>query len=744
LDRSEWMIIAILGVLKAGGAYLPIDPQYPEDRTTYMLEDSGATIILHDTANRVNANNYKSLLSYGIIDVQTFSLSTMEHLTNLKIINHVDNLAYVIYTSGSTGKPKGVMLAHRGAVNRIAWMQKKYALDTSDTILQKTPFSFDVSVWELLLPMMYGVKLVFAKPNGHKDNEYLLRLIKKESISFIHFVPSMLSVMLQHSALHTCDSLKNIVCSGEALSLDTVNTFHSNNTKNLIKLHNLYGPTEASIDVTSFYCDKDRDLKSIPIGKAIANTKLYILNQNKEILPIGSIGELYIAGDGLARGYLNKPELTEQVFINHPSLGRIYKTGDMAKYQEDGNIEYLGRVDDQVKIKGFRVELGEIENVISSFDGISDSLVKLYNEQLVAYVIGEKKGLKEYLLDKLPNYMIPLYFLELEQFPLTSNGKVDKKNLPNPKKNEHPKVYRVANTSTEIEVAKIFAETLQVEKISIESNFFDLGGDSLNAINLISHANRVFSKKVQLSHIFNYPTIELFAQALDKIQVEKETTKNYTIFNPDKQHALFIFPTIIATIDHAFLDQMSKYLIDYKIYAFDFIIEENRIVEYAKMVNTLEDEFVFFGYSSGGSLAYEVIKEMEKFKYKLPKKLISLDSWRINKLNYIPADFRVLMIDKAKRHGLSASECHKIVTYMDMIDSTINMGQINVDIDYISDALKSKDEIEKRHEEWASLTTQKVRSFSGFGEHEDMVKKSFLIKNCELIKTSLLDSKFKE
>ncbi|NEW61721.1 AMP-binding protein, partial [Sulfurovum sp. bin170] len=551
--------------------------------------------------------------------------------------------------------------------------------------------------------------------------------------------PSMLSVMLSSSRMRECSSIRDIVCSGEALPSTTVQEFYAQ-TKEM-KLHNLYGPTEASIDVTSYSCNGDENI--IPIGKAIQNIELYILDSNNNRVPFGAIGELCIAGDGLARGYLNRDDLTDEKFINHPLFGRIYKTGDIAKYLADGNIEYLGRVDDQVKIRGFRVELGEIENAISSVDTVEGSVVIVKDEQLIAYIVGDSNGVKEHLKERLPSYMIPSFFVELEDIPLTSNGKVDKKSLPMPDKLDNEKVYREPSTSIQKDIADIFTEVLKLERISIDDNFFEIGGHSLNAINIISAVNGITNKDVKLSHIFKYPTIEDFSYHLEKLKSTKEDRELYTVFNPEKKKSIFIFPTIIASIDHAFLDRMSGFLSEYKIYAFDFIIDDNRIEQYVDIISSLENEFVFFGYSSGGTLAYEVIKRLQEKGLSQPKRLISLDSWMISELNYIPKDFRITMIDKAKEHGLGEYECEKIVKYMDMIDSTINQGEIDVDIDYISNSMSTKEDISETIEDWKGLTSKEVFFYAGFGEHEDMVRMS-LKQNCKIIGNILDNSGFKD
>jgi len=515
IERSLEMMIGLLGILKAGGAYVPIDPTYPEDRIEYMIEDSNAKVLVNKAViDEVLESDYSS--------------------TNPLVHMHSNHLAYVIYTSGSTGKPKGVMVEHQGVVNRIAWMQKEYQLDTNDIILQKTPFSFDVSVWELFLPLMYGIKLVFAKPEGHKDNAYLTKLIQKESITFLHFVPSMLSNMIHSEGFSECDSIKNIVCSGEALPHSLAKTFYEK--VNHITLHNLYGPTEASIDVTSYLCPKQSSLHTVPIGKAIDNTTLYILDENLNQVPVGVIGELHIGGVGLARGYLNKAELTQEKFIHHPQFGRLYKTGDLVRYLDDGNIEYLSRMDDQIKLRGFRIELGEIESVIANQESIQEVVVLLKNDNLIAYVVpsGEAivlNDMKEELQKELPEFMIPSALINLEALPLTPNGKVDRKALLKlDVRVESNKEYVAPRDEREAKLASIFKEVLGLNEsyqVSIHDSFFELGGHSLSAITLISHINKHFDVELELKALFANPKIDAIAKLIEQSQ-----TKSYQPIPP--------------------------------------------------------------------------------------------------------------------------------------------------------------------------------------------------------------------
>uniref|UniRef100_UPI0030EDBFDA amino acid adenylation domain-containing protein n=1 Tax=uncultured Maribacter sp. TaxID=431308 RepID=UPI0030EDBFDA len=397
LERSLEMIVGLLGILKAGGAYVPIDPAYPEERISYMLEDSDCFVLL--TKKSVKEKVPKSKDTEIIILDEKSVLKELEKGSrkNLLVSVNPNNLAYIIYTSGSTGNPKGVMNQHDGVVNRLYWAQETYNLHKSDIVLQKTTYGFDVSVWELFWPVIVGSKFVFAKPDGHKDAQYLIKLIKKENITTIHFVPSMLQVMVDTPGFNECKSLRNILCSGEALPLELVKKFHQ---KLDLPLHNLYGPTEAAIDVSSFVCEKAANLKAVPIGKPVANTQLYILDKYLKPVPVGIPGELHIGGIQLARGYYNKNELTNKKFIPNPinktEYQRLYKTGDLVKWLPDGNIEFIGRIDDQVKIRGNRIEPGEIESNINNYEEIKNSVVlerndNAGNKHLCAYLVPDKE-----------------------------------------------------------------------------------------------------------------------------------------------------------------------------------------------------------------------------------------------------------------------------------------------------------------------------------------------------------------
>ena len=443
VERSFAMIIGILGIVKAGGAYLPISPDNPPDRSDYMLKDGGVKVLLvhNKTASRIVFGG----LILNLDDQDIYRGST----ANPGILNKPRDLAYVIYTSGSTGKPKGVMIEHRSIVNRLHWMQQACPIDESDVILQKTPYYFDVSVWELFWWALQGAKVCLLMPGGERNPLAIVETIKKHHVSVMHFVPSLLNVFLEYLDGKTAGvqgslaSVRRVFASGEALSPSHVRKFNDIwGNKTGTRLTNLYGPTEATVDVSYFDCPAHNDFENIPIGRPIQNIRLYVIRDGQQAA-IGEPGELCIAGIGLARGYLNNAALTDEKFTDNPvSPGeRIYQTGDVARWLPDGNIEYLGREDHQVKIRGLRIELGEIENTIREYPGITDcvALVKKYSENIiliVAYLVCKPdfqvEGLKDYLKKHLPDYMIPNCFEKIDEMPLTASGKADRKFLPEP------------------------------------------------------------------------------------------------------------------------------------------------------------------------------------------------------------------------------------------------------------------------------------------------------------------------
>jgi amino acid adenylation domain-containing protein len=536
LERGFSMIVALLAVLKAGAAYLPLDPAYPVERLRFMLSDAQPIALL--TQNHLYSLFAESALPVLDLDRDLHLWQSLpdKNLDPAQLGLTPQHLAYVIYTSGSTGTPKGVMVQHQGLVNRIIWMQSAYILLAQEAVLQKTPFSFDVSVWEFFWPLITGARLVVARPEGHKDPVYLLQEMQKNNITTLHFVPSMLQAFWAqllasrqlpdrtNNSTQQLPSLRQIVCSGEALPAILVHQMQE--ILPTTAIHNLYGPTEATVDVTAWTCSSRTSSTSIPIGRPIANTRIYILDRYRQPVPIGVAGELYISGAGVARGYLNRPELTAERFLQDPFVSdphaRMYKTGDLGRWLADGNIEFLGRNDDQVKIRGFRIELGEIEARLAQFPGIREAVVLAREDQpgdkrLVAYSTAEQaleftaETLRSHLLAALPEYMVPAAYVRLEQLPLTPNGKLDRRALPAPDTDAFSsRGYEPPQGKTEILLAQIWADLLNLERVGRHDNFFALGGHSLLAISLLSRI-REAGLHCSVRTLFGSPTIAQLA-----------------------------------------------------------------------------------------------------------------------------------------------------------------------------------------------------------------------------------------
>ncbi|MBV9108923.1 MAG: amino acid adenylation domain-containing protein, partial [Gemmatimonadetes bacterium] len=526
-ERSVELVVALLGTLKAGGGYVPLDPGYPRDRLAYMLEDSRIAVLLTQArlAERIPPHGARTVrLDADWPRIARESDAAPEPGVGL------DHLAYVIYTSGSTGQPKGAENAHRGIRNRLLWMQEAFGLDGTDAVLQKTPFSFDVSVWELFWPLMTGARLVVAKPEGHREPAYLARLIGRQGVTTAHFVPSMLQAFLEEPDLSACAPLRRVVCSGEALPAELAARFF---TRVDAGLHNLYGPTEAAVDVTWWACARGDDRRFVPIGRPIANTRIHLLDARLEPVPAGVAGELYIAGVQVGRGYLERRGLTAERFVPDPFSAtpgaRMYRTGDRARWLADGSVDYLGRADHQVKIRGFRIELGEIEAALRQVAGVTDCAVVVRehatgDRRLVAYVAGEAEAeaLRDRLRQSLPEYMVPSAFVFLDALPLTPNGKLDRKALPAPEGDAYARRgYEAPLGEVETALAETWSELLGVERVGRWDHFFELGGHSLLAIELIGRMRRV-GLYAEVRALFTTPVLAELALAVGRASLEVE------------------------------------------------------------------------------------------------------------------------------------------------------------------------------------------------------------------------------
>ena len=527
LERSIDLVVALLGVLKAGGAYLPLDLSYPEARLAYMVADATPALVLTSRVLRRRLPDHIELLELDSPENQAAICCSPEHNpTDAERISALlpRHPAYAIYTSGSTGTPKGAQNEHRAIVNRLTWMQEAYELKANEIVLQKTPFGFDVSVWEFFWTLLNGATMALAAPEGHKDPDYLIKLINSQQITTVHFVPSMLERFMDTEGVEDCSSLQRLICSGEALPLSSVHK-----CRQLLpnaRLYNLYGPTEAAVDVTAWTCPPDFDSTAVPIGRPISNTRIYVLDAGLQPVPVGVAGELYVAGAGLARGYLRRPALTAERFVADPHGlepgGRMYRTGDLARWLPDGQLEFLGRVDQQVKIRGFRVELGEIEAALTAQPSVAQSAVIVREhspggKRLVAYVVAapgqipEAAALRRRLGEQLPDYMVPSAFVVLESLPLTANGKLDRRSLPEPVAVQHEKGSVPPRDALETQLVAIWENALKLQPIGVTDNYFELGGDSLRAVQIFAEIEQTLGKRLPVTSLIETPTVEALA-----------------------------------------------------------------------------------------------------------------------------------------------------------------------------------------------------------------------------------------
>ncbi|TCW37425.1 bacitracin synthase 3 [Laceyella sacchari] len=528
-ERSLEMMIGILGILKAGAAYMPISPEFPAERIDYMLDNSEARLILSLSKFRDLAGTFDAEVLY----LDELALEQGE-ADNLPATATVRDLAYVIYTSGSTGKPKGVMIEHYTAYNRIEWMARQYAFGPEDVILQKTPIVFDVSVWELFLWFFVGARVHLLEPGGEKAPEIMINTIERYGITTMHFVPSMFHLFLEHlheANLPRLSSLRRVFTSGEALLPNHAARFRDTMHRvNGTRLYNLYGPTEATVDVSYYDCPTDHDPAVIPIGKPIANVQLLVLDERNRLQPIGVPGELCLSGTCLARGYLNREDLTREKFVPNPYLpGELmYKTGDLARWMSDGNIEYLGRMDHQVKIRGYRIELDEVTGQLMKHPAVKDGAVIARHDAqgqayLCAYLVSEADWdvaeLRKHMGQGLPDYMIPAYFVELPELPLNANGKLDRKALPEPTEYVVSGAeYAAPTNEVEALLAEVWQQVLQIGRIGIHDNFFELGGDSIKAIQIAARLAQ-HQLRLNIKDIFQYETISALAPFIERNQL---------------------------------------------------------------------------------------------------------------------------------------------------------------------------------------------------------------------------------
>ncbi|MFF0544460.1 non-ribosomal peptide synthase/polyketide synthase [Nocardia thailandica] len=538
LRRGLDLLVAVYAVQAAGGAYVPLDPDHPADRIAHVLDTAAPVCVL---AGADFPAVSVPVLDPAALDLSGFATGPVRDAERPHPLRPGD-LAYVLFTSGSTGKPKGVAVTHAAIVNRLVWMQDAYRLTPADAVLQKTPVTFDVSVWELFWPLQIGATLVIARPDGHRDPAYLAEVITRARVRVAHFVPSMLAAFLAEPSAAAATSLRQVFASGEALPAADAQRLRA--LLPGVSVHNLYGPTEAAVDV-SFHEVTDADTVTVPIGAPVANTALHVLDTRLRPVPVGVPGELYLAGAQLARGYLGRPDLTADRFVADPfgaPGGRLYRTGDLVVRTRDGELEYLGRTDFQVKLRGLRIELGEIEAVLAGLDGVDRAVVTVRDDGLGDYLAayltpaprdgsGDLSGARVGIdvararadldLDAvaaalgaaLPAYMVPAAFVVLDEFPVNASGKLDRRALPAPVLKARE--FRAPATLTESRVAEVFAAVLGLDRIGADDDFFDLGGNSLLATKVASRLGAALDRQVPVARLFEYPAVAALAAALD-------------------------------------------------------------------------------------------------------------------------------------------------------------------------------------------------------------------------------------
>ncbi|PMB42624.1 non-ribosomal peptide synthetase [Fischerella thermalis CCMEE 5330] len=638
LERDLEMVVGILAILKAGGAYLPLDPSYPIERLSFMLSDSQASLVISHSSL---ANSFRQMTfdqeQVRLIYIDNeWEIINQESQQNPISIYSGDHLAYIIYTSGSTGTPKGVLGTHRGTVNGLYWLWKTYPFTQQEVCCQKTAISFVDSVWEIFAPLLQGIPTVIIPDAIVKDPQLFIETLAHHKVTRIVLVPSLLRLLLDTYS-HLAKNLSHLklwITSGEVLSVNLAKTFGQLLPE--AKLINLYGSSEVSANVT--YCDLSLlpdQLTTIPIGRSIDNTLVYVLNSRLQPTPVGVVGELYIGGDGLAKGYLHRPELTQERFIDNPFVpgSKLYKTGDLVRYLNDGNLEYLGRCDRQVKIRGFRVELGEIEAAIAKHPSIRESVVIAQDhnpkdQRFIAYVVTKQDidipQLSNYLQEKLPNYMVPSALVILDALPLTPNGKVDKLALPTDDviRSQAIASFVAPRNFTELTLVKIWENLLNTSPIGATDNFFDLGGHSFLAVRLMAQIYDQFGHNLPLSTLFENPTIEKLAAIVNQPFYENSGSHLVAIQSSGNKIPFFCMHGAGGGIRNYF--NLSRRLgEDYPFYALEdnpdqdepeIISVEETATRYLEEIRQVQPHgpYLLGGFCYGGVLAFEMAQQLQR------------------------------------------------------------------------------------------------------------------------------------
>ncbi|MCW4356476.1 amino acid adenylation domain-containing protein [Bacillus altitudinis] len=746
-ERTPELIVSLLAVLKAGATYVSIDPDYPESRIQYMLRDSGATHLLTHSSFISQTRSLAFDGTYLFADDQEILLMSSE---NLPLEAGLDDTAYIMYTSGTTGQPKGIMTTHSN-IARVVKNTNYLTILETDTLLSLSNSVFDGFTFDVYGALLNGAKLVLPQKETILDMGKLTELIKGEHIS-VMFVPTALFHLLVDEGTDWMRGVRKVLFGGERASVQHVRKAFDVMGKG--RLLNVYGPTESTVFATYYPIDEAIPLEahSIPIGKPLNQTGAYILSEHRQLQPIGMVGELCLSGKGLAKGYLNRPDLTKQVFIAHPFAAgeRLYRTGDLAYFREDGLIEYAGRVDDQVKIRGHRIELTEIEANLLMHPGVKQAVLLADHDEtnhtrLLAYITcddawkGKLDDIKSRLKERLPAYMLPHELIELENLPLTPNGKVDKRQLPKPEAPQGNRRVKLPANEVEQKLLVMWREVLEREDISTDDHFFELGGHSLKAMSLLSKVSKEFEVQVPIHLLFETPTIEALSRY---IQHQDGETAGYLVFNESQTSTVFALPPLPG---YGFIYQeAAKTLDDVRLVAFDFIETNNRMAQYVQHIQHLQPKgpLTLMGYSGGCYLAFELVQALEQVG-RTVEKVIMIDSYK--KIGESDLEGRSIdddieaIVHQTKQSELAQGEivqealAQKTRAYYETFVKGVNQGKIQADITFIQS--EEQIAIPDWMEEWTQATTGSFTQYQGYGQHADMFKqKECAAQNAKLIK----------
>ncbi|WP_243734992.1 non-ribosomal peptide synthetase [Paenibacillus turpanensis] len=750
LERSTNLMVGLLAVLKAGAAYVPIDPSFPLERIQFMLEDAAVTVLLADH-DQVEGLNYIG----QTMNVSNPALYAEESPANLAVPIDAKDLAYVIYTSGSTGRPKGVMISHQAVHNFMCGMREHIPFEAGRSILCLTTVSFDIFVTETLLPLCSGMEVVMCDELERREVTRLLDLIEKQRVSMLQATPSTVEFILSHpEATAKLGSIREIMVGGEELPLTLLNKLRSTVTS--AEIFNVYGPTEFTVWCT---IGNVTDAARVTIGRPLQNTAILIVDANHELQPLGVPGELCIAGDGMSKGYWNRDELTAEKFVSIPFLpGKMmYKSGDLARWLPDGSLEYYGRMDFQVKIRGYRIELGEIEELIRSTPGVKEAVVTAKKDSqgqsyLCAYVVSDIEHSyaqwKLILSERLPEYMIPNYVMYLDKLPLTPNNKVDRKALPDPDTASHRESNYVApETDTENTLCHIWEKLLGVPRVGVLDRFFELGGHSLKAVALVGEIMKQCSVELPLRFVFQQETVREQAAMIDRIRAGYLLDQPVTVLqSKEKAESIFFFPPLAGY--GVVYEPLAEQLPDCNVYGFDFIPEEDRLQRYVEMIEAKHNEsdpLILAGYSVGGNLAFEVAKALEQRGHRVSH-LVLIDAYRKTESlsqseEEALAEVRDVLDDGGMYQDVLANPAirnqveNTMLGYKKYYNALQNEGAVSAEVHLIR-----SEEFADHPLSWNEVTEGECREYQALGSHESMMTNPMHRQATALMLRGILDA----